>query len=102
MSKIEQLCEFLKENPDDAFINYALALEYLKINNKEKSIELFQLLTIKHCDYLPTYLHYGNLLAEIGNTEQAALTYEKGIDVACSQKNTKAKGELQQALFILD
>lgn len=102
MSKIEQLSEFLKENPDDAFINYALALEYIKINHKEKAIELFKFLVSKEPNYLATYLHYGNLLAEIGETTQAASIYEKGIVVAGSQNNMKAKGELEQALFILD
>ena len=102
MSKIEQLQEFLKENPEDAFINYAIALEHVKLNHKDQANQLFHSLTIKHPDYLPTYLQYGNLLVEIGEQEQATIIYEKGIAVALSQKNLKAKGELEQALFMLD
>lgn len=102
MSKINQLLEFLKENPKDPFINYALALEYCKLNNFEKANELFQLLTLHHPDYLATYLHYGNLLAQSGKSEEASVIYTKGIEVALAQKNMKAKGEIEQALWMLD
>lgn len=102
MNKVEQIQNLLLESPDDNFLNYALALEYVKANNFDLAIALFEKLTAVAPNYLATYLQYGNLLAEINQHDKAALIYQKGIEVASSQKNTKAQQELQQAFFLLD
>jgi tetratricopeptide (TPR) repeat protein len=102
MSKIKQLQELLKENPDDTFLNYALALEHVKLNNNEIAAHIFDILIINESQYLATYLQYGNLLAQIGQNIKAENIYKRGIEVATLQNNLKAKQELEQALFLLD
>jgi hypothetical protein len=57
--RIMLLEEYLKEDPDDAFILYALALEYIKASSHDKAGEYFVKLREKHPDYLPMYYHYG-------------------------------------------
>lgn len=102
MSKIEQLHEFLKENPDDSFLRFALALEFIKAVNYDEALKLFKLLVEQDPDYLATYLHYGNLLGATGNTSMAEKIYAQGIAVAKAQSKIKARQELEQALFLLD
>jgi len=102
MSKIEQLREFLKENPGDSFLRFALALEFIKIENFDDALKLFKLLVEEDPQYLATYLHYGNLLSATGNSSLAEKIYTIGIDIANAQNKIKARQELEQALFLLD
>ncbi len=102
MSKIEQLREFLKENPDDAFFQYALALEYMKENQIALAKNIFENLIIKEPDYLATYYQYGNVLANEGQLNLAEEIFKKGILIANSQNKLKTRQELEQALFLLD
>ena len=42
MERIQKLKEFLQVNPDDSFVQHALALEYVKIGEDEQAKELFE------------------------------------------------------------
>jgi tetratricopeptide (TPR) repeat protein len=92
--RLEQLHEFLKEDPNDPFNIYALALEYSNID-RQKARELFDELLLKHEDYIPAYYHAGNLYLSLTLTEQAIKIFEKGIVQARSTQSFKAMRELQ-------
>ncbi len=94
--RILSLIQFIKDDPNDQFAIYALALEYLNIDNL-KSEELFQGLLEKHPQYLPTYFHAANLFSELGKRELADKTYKKGIEVAEAAINDHAVRELKSA-----
>ena len=102
VNRVAQLENMLLETPNDSFLIYALALEWIKLNKIKDALAAFEKLTLIAPDYLATYLHYGNLLAEANKLEKAAEIYNKGIAVAQAQKNNKAKQELNQALLFLD
>lgn len=103
--RIAQLKEFLRESPDDAFIKYALALEYVKANNPLAE-EVFEELLSNHPYYLPTYYHAADYFVENEMIEKAKTSFEKGIELATRQNDQKAKAELQNAyqnfLFEID
>lgn len=101
-TRVKQLQQMLLETPNDSFLIYALALEWIKQNKINEALEAFEKLTINDPNYLATYLFYGNLLAEVNQLTKAAEMYNKGIEVAQSQKNSKAAQELNQALLFLD
>jgi tetratricopeptide (TPR) repeat protein len=101
-TRVEQLQKMLLETPNDSFLIYALALEWIKQNKINEALEAFEKLTINAPDYLATYLFYGNLLTEVNQPIKASEMYNKGIQVAKSQKNNKAAQELNQALLFLD
>ncbi|MBL7856568.1 MAG: tetratricopeptide repeat protein [Cyclobacteriaceae bacterium] len=96
MSRIQHLQQFLAEDPNDPFNLYALALEYLK-HDQKKASELFDQLLIEHPDYVPTYYHAGKLFQELRQTEKALLLYETGISKAKKVNDLKALRELQAA-----
>lgn len=98
-TKIDQLLEFLKEEPNDPFTLYALALEYEK-SDLEKCKAYFDLLLDKHPDYLATYYHAGKFY-ESSDREQAKKIYRAGMLVAQKQSKTKTYNELQNALNML-
>lgn len=96
-NRIQLLEQYIKEDPQDAFSTYALALEYVNINNTEKALSLFSTLVYNHPDYLAAYYHYGKLLEKLNNKEQANDIYLKGIAVAQKQNNRKTLAEIKEA-----
>lgn len=94
--RIKQLEIFLQEDPDDPFVIYALAIEHLSAK-REKTRELFDLLLLKHPNYIGTYYHAAALYDELGKRSRAKQIYQKGIEVAQSLGNHHALRELQAA-----
>jgi tetratricopeptide (TPR) repeat protein len=95
-TRLEQLIKFYNEDPNDPFIIYGLALEYLKTDVK-KSEDLFNKLITNFPDYLPAYYQTAKLKQELGSTEQALTIYKKGIELAAQQNDSATKRELQAA-----
>ena len=100
--RIDQLKEMLKNEPEDSFLNYALALEYAKAGDQKKAIELIEALLSRNKNYLGAYYQLGSLYEQITDIQRAVITYEKGIIIAQQQQNRKTLGELKQALMLLD
>ncbi|WP_258104801.1 tetratricopeptide repeat protein [Marinoscillum sp. MHG1-6] len=94
--RIKQLERFIQEDPNDPFLKYALATEYLK-NNKRKSAELFEDLLKTHPDYIATYYHAAALFTEFGEMEKAENIYTSGIQKAQALNESHALKELQSA-----
>jgi tetratricopeptide (TPR) repeat protein len=101
MSRIEQLLVFLKDSPEDAFLNYALATEYVGLGDDDKAELIFRTLLDKHPDYIATYYHLGKLLERKAEKEEAILIYEKGIEKAKKSSERHSLSELQSALLEL-
>lgn len=95
-SRIELLLQFVKEEPDNPFNLYALALEYQNTDMR-KALEYFEDLLKNHADYLPTYYHAAALFVELGLIEEANQTYIEGIALAESQNNQHSLRELKNA-----
>ncbi|AWW32510.1 tetratricopeptide repeat protein [Echinicola strongylocentroti] len=95
-SRIELLQQFVKDEPDNPFNIYALALEYQNIDLK-KAVGYFDQLLDKHPEYLPTYFHAAALNAEIEEIEKALSIYKSGIELAKSQNDQHALRELKNA-----
>lgn len=94
--RVDQLKKFLSESPDDPFVKYALALEYIE-SNPDKSLLLFRDLLLNHSDYLPTYYHAADLLVELAEYDEAKEVFEKGIELSKKKKDQKTLAELQNA-----
>jgi len=94
-SRLDQLFEFYKEDPNDPFTIYAIATEYLKIDI-EKSRYYYELLLANHENYVGTYYHAGKLYEQIGEKDQAEKIYKKGMQISRQEGNQHAFSELQQ------
>lgn len=101
-SRLAQIEEMLKSEPNDSFLNYALALEYAKANDVAKAIQLIETLLSKDENYLGAYYQLGKYYEQIQDIQKAISTYTKGVEVAKKIKNNKALGELNEALWMLE
>ena len=96
-SRIIQLKEFLKEEPNDSFLIYALSLEYVKENNIDLAIETLLELHQKNVAYLAVYYQLGKLYQSIDEIEKAITFFDKGMEVAKKEGNMKTFSELKEA-----
>ena len=96
MSRLDQLFDFLKQEPDDAFTLYAIATEYLKTDTAQ-ALAYYEKLLAEHPGYVPTYYHAAKLHAELGSHAEAERTFRKGVEVSLAANNRHAHRELQAA-----
>jgi len=97
MDRIEKLKEYLTATPNDAFLQHALALEYVKKGDDGKAQELFENLLGSNENYVGSYYHLGLLLERKGEEEKAATVYQKGMQVAKAAGEQHAFNELKAA-----
>jgi tetratricopeptide (TPR) repeat protein len=98
----EQILNMLEGEPHDVFLNYALAMEHLSTEEfKEAELQFKKVLTI-NSDYLPCFYQLGQLNEKLGSNDIALTYYKQGVDLAKSQNNTKALGELNEAIWMLE
>jgi tetratricopeptide (TPR) repeat protein len=102
INRIELLQTYLKEEPDNAFTLYALALEYLKAERYNEAKDYLSTLVNKHSDYLPVYYQFGKLSEKLNEKEKANEMYLKGIDLAKKLKDQHTLNELRQAFNSLN
>ena len=95
-TRIDQLTQFVREEPGEPFNVYALAMEFMTDQPAQARLYFDQLLT-EHPDYLPTYYHAAALYADLDERDKAADLYEKGLALAQAQNNQKTLQELQRA-----
>jgi tetratricopeptide (TPR) repeat protein len=94
INRLERLLEFFKNEPNDPFLKYALATEYLRLNNTEEALRFYLDLLDKHTDYIGTYYHLGKLYEQLGQQDDALKVYEQGIEVGKRIKDQHALSEL--------
>jgi tetratricopeptide (TPR) repeat protein len=99
--RIEQLKEFLKEDPNDSFLKYALALEYMKTEENNTAKDCFLSLIAGDKNYLASYYQLGKLYESLSDQEPAIEIYKKGIEIAQKSENKKTLLELQEAYNML-
>lgn len=102
-ARIAQLRQWLEENPSDAFLKYALALEYIE-QYPQQAQTLLEELLCEHPTYTATYYHAAQLYIQQGEFLRARHVFEKGIAVCQQQQDTKALAELKAAYqnFLLE
>lgn len=94
LSRLQLLIQFTKEEPENPFNWYALALENLN-SNPEATAAIFDQLLNDHPAYLPTYYTSAQFFAERNKLEKAKEIFEKGILLAGKLKEEKALKELK-------
>lgn len=94
-NRLEKLLEFLQNEPEDEFLLYALATEYLRLNETDKALQYYENLVNNHPDYVGTYYHLGKLYEALNRKPDAISTYERGMEVAKKKRDNHAFSELQ-------
>ena len=94
-NRLEKLLEFIKNEPQDPFLKYALATEYLRLNETDKALAFYEDLIKNHAEYTGTYYHLGKLYEALGRRQEAINTYETGMKVTREKNDNHAFSELR-------
>jgi len=95
ISRLDMLLEFIKNEPEDEFLKYALATEYLRLNQADKALAYYEDLVNNHPNYTGTYYHLGKLYEALNRKPDAITTYEKGMAITREKRDNHAFSELQ-------
>jgi tetratricopeptide (TPR) repeat protein len=98
MNRVEMLTQFLRENPNDPFARYGLAMEYSKTGDTERALQEFSKLLEVNPDYTAGYFMAAQTLAKNGRTDEARKMLSDGIASAARTGNAHAKSEMQAML----
>ena len=101
--RLQALERMLQAEPDDVFLNYALALEYLRDPSAITlaGLQLKKVLSLD-TDYIAAYYQLGKLSESAGKMQEALEFYNKGLAVAEKKKDNKSAGEFREAIFMLE
>jgi tetratricopeptide (TPR) repeat protein len=100
-SRLTQLQQMLSENPEDAFLMFAIAKEYEKLEDLEQALKYYTALRTDHANYVGTYYHLGKLYEQLKHPQQAVEVYEEGISIARQAGDHHAHQELAGARLAL-
>src|ERR1700743_3785180 len=95
INRLDKLLEFIKNEPNDEFLKYALATEYLRLNQADKALEYYEDLVNNHPNYTGTYYHLGKLYEALNRKQDAINIYEKGMQITREKRDNHAFSELQ-------
>ena len=101
MSRREQLEQLLAAEPHDPFLRYGLAMCCASDGQNEIAQEHFRRLLNDHPDYVAGYFQLAQLLARLGDVDQARPLLESGISVAVRTGDRHAAGEMTEFLGML-
>lgn len=96
--RLNNLKKMLELTPEDAFLNYALAMEMLAQNDLIATENQMHKVLEINPEYLPVYYQMGKISELKGCLNEAIEWYRKGIELAKTQKDFKTHSELQTAL----
>jgi thioredoxin-like negative regulator of GroEL len=98
-SRLEKIQAMLIDDPADPFLRYTLAMEYRKLDDNEKSLELLSELAANEVPkYVPAFLMAAQQLVQLDRIEEARTFLRDGIDEARVQNNHHAAAEMAELL----
>lgn len=101
-NRLNQLLQFLEQNPSDAFARYGLAMEYSRTGQVEPALEQYRKLLELHPDYTNGYFMAAQTLERAGRTVEAKKMLESGIAAATRAGNQHAVKEMSAMLDELE
>jgi Tfp pilus assembly protein PilF len=77
--RVEQLQAYLKDEPDNSFLKFALGLEYFNKNELANAEKYFVDILQTDPHYTAVYYHLGKLYEQLNRKTEAEKIYEKGV-----------------------
>jgi tetratricopeptide (TPR) repeat protein len=100
-SRLDQLIDLLKSDPDDLFLNYALGIEYVALSDSQKAENQFNKVMALDNNYIAVYYQMGKLFEQESKTLEALNLYKIGLTKA-REKKDKSISEFEEAIFMLE
>ena len=101
ISRREKIEAMLADDPRDTFLRYSLALELEKEGQHDSSLQKLSELTKETPAYVPAFFMAGQQLTKLQRIAEARDILRQGIEVARTQNDLHAAGEMSEFLASL-
>lgn len=101
-SRKEQLEEMLREEPNDPFLRYGLAMEHVSAGDDAGAVRHFHDLVAAAPTYVPAYMQGGQALVRLNRIPEAREFWQQGVVVARQQGDAHAAEEMAGMIANLD
>ncbi len=95
MSRREKLEAMLAQNPDDSFLEYALAMQCAAEGDVPVAVRRMAALLERDPQYVPAYFQLAQIVAGQGAADRARPLLVRGIEVARGAAHDHAEGEMR-------
>jgi Tfp pilus assembly protein PilF len=101
-NRLNSLIELHRENPNDSFVSYGIALEYISAKDY-KSAETYLKELLKNDEkYVPAYMQFAMMKEKLGEIDEAKNLYLEGIKIAKETGDNHAAKEMEEFLNDLE
>lgn len=94
MPTLQQLEELLQAEPDDVFLQYAVAMAFVSQGDSAEGLARLQAIVHENPDHVAAYFQAAQLLAQADQIEAARELARRGIDAAVRVGDSHAAGEM--------
>lgn len=101
-NRLAALLNLQKKDPNDSFLQYGIALEYMSVKNYKEAEKYFKILLSRDPKYVPAYMQYALLKANQNEIEDAKDLYKQGIKIAKESGEIHAAKEMEEFLDELE
>lgn len=101
-SRLEGLLKLYEKEPDEPFISYGIALEYISLKEFQKAEEFLSQTIEKDPGYTAAYMQYALLKTDLNKTDEAKQLFKKGIEAAYKSGDKRSAKEMEDFLEDLE
>lgn len=101
-SRLQQLEHLLRNEPDDPFLRYGVAMEHKKAGRLDEALAWFVKTLAADATYCYAYYQQGQIHESRGDVAAARFVYARGIEAANRCGDQHAAGEMKAALDLLE
>ena len=94
-SRLDSLLKLLEKEPEDSFLIYGVALEYMSANKLEEAENYFTKLIKLDPGYVASYMQYAALKEKQNKIDEAKELYKQGIEIARKAGDNHAAKEME-------
>lgn len=98
----QQIEEMLADDPNDPFLRYGLAMEYVSQGDDAEAVRRFHELLAVDATYVVAYLQAGQALVRLNRVAEARAVWGRGIDAARQKGDQHAADEMAGFLAELE
>ena len=99
--RMRQLLQMLRQQPDDPFLLYGLAMEHKKAGDAEQAREYFGQVLKRDPNYCYAYYQSAQVHESLGDVEGAKRMLREGLAAADRSGDAHARQEIEAALELL-
>ena len=100
-NRVEILKQMVKQDPNNAFARYGLAMEFANNGQLEEAVAEFRTVLKSDESYAAAYYHGGQALEKLGQVEEARALYERGVEATTRKGDLHTRAEIEAALNLL-